>query len=258
MKTWFAATWPKPVFLCVNNEEGWEVLTKIPSAEFWNPQMADTPERGLSIRVVEHPADLPNEIAKLAAELKAQPGKYETVILDHLTFYAEFYLGVLMSMAREAPGRNGKRPEGRLVYGDLGQHMTYIVDQMQQLPLNKIWLALKKHPTTESPQGGPLVPGSSNPMKFLARCGYIFHHDFDGDGKAILHTTTQGVHTAGARQPLPAILPPSYRALAEAIANGGVALPVSGDAVNGAAAPAPIPPAPAPQRRIIVPGRGVR
>lgn len=257
-KTHWLASWPRPVILSPESEGGWETI------RYMTPDMLYEPNVRPVVRVLERPHEMIEQIQALKAELIQYPGKFKTLGVDSLTFYAEFFFG---EMERQAyASRDGKRPEGKLLYGDLGRHLQYVVEMIHALPVNKVWICLQKEPTEQNPIGGPLVPGSPNPQKFLARCNYILRHVKTPDGQYVIHTTpdANGVHPAGGRRPLPPIINPNYREFERWLQTpveeilkmnaagdgGGDAAPTNGTVDGHSSLPAPA----QPRRRIIRPG----
>lgn len=166
-KSRFAGSWPKPIFLSDATEGGWQTLQYMSDEVFYEPGVFP------DVVALESAADMITALNELKETVAKNPGKYETVVIDSLTFYADTYFAALERAAIERAG--GKRPDTRQLYQDLHQHLRWLAIEVHKLPLNVVWLCLEKAPTDDHPIGTISVPGGSA-EKFPARCDYLLYH----------------------------------------------------------------------------------
>ena len=162
-KTQFGATFPRPVFLSPRSEKGWETIENMDPALFYEPTV--TPE----VWEIENRQDAAQAVADLKAAAKAMPGRYLSVMLDSATYYADMYFSALRM-------GSGPTPDTRALYGDLYQHMLWLMIELHGLGLNVGWMALDDPPDADRAVGGPLLVGASG-KKLPGACDYVFYHE---------------------------------------------------------------------------------
>lgn len=193
-KTFFAATFPKPLFLSDVTERGWTTIQTMSPKNWYDEKTAPV------VWGIERVSDIPDAIGKLENELKATPGKYQTVVVDSATFYTDLFLNEMIRA-------QGNKPDTRAVYGALKNHMHNLRVKLQSLPLNVVWLALETKPEVGE-TGGPAIAGSAAGA-IAAGTDHIFYHRKrrDKDGTIYeIHTTNYGPYIARSRDG--GVLPP--------------------------------------------------
>ena len=164
-KTRFAATFPRPLFLSDNTESGWTTIEHMDPAAFFEP------ERRPVVWAIERGPDMMQCIAEMENVLRNEPGKFLTVVVDSLTFYADLFFNAIDGAARIG----GRQPDNRILYSNLAAHLRELRIRIHSLNINVVWLCLEKQATADEPVGGPMLSGQ-NAQKFAAGCDYIFYH----------------------------------------------------------------------------------
>ena len=213
-KTRFAATWPRPKFLSDATEGGWETIRHMDPSLFYEPDF--TPR----VEAVDEYGDMYKGIQETAEQCKKKPGEIQTLVIDSLTFYADLYF---VSLERAQIQKDGKR-DTRAIYGDLRNHLRWLMIETHKLPVNVVWLCLANDPNDDNPLGRPMIPGKSADQA-PARCDYLlytraYRQSVDADTEWEIRTRPYGRYVAGGRDGgiLPDPLPePTYRALADVI-----------------------------------------
>lgn len=172
-KTRFAGSFPRPLFLSDNTESGWNTLKYVDPSVFFEPS------RKPDVWAIEKAPDMMQAISQLETILREEPGKYLTVVVDSLTFYADLYFNWIEGNALGNSLRpGGKQADGRQLYGTLGAHLRELRIRIHNMNINVAWLCLERTPSPEEPIGGPLLSGQ-NAQKFAAGCDYVlFHRSF--------------------------------------------------------------------------------
>jgi hypothetical protein len=220
-KTRFAASWPRPLFLADATEKGWETIRNMDPENFFDPTF--TPE----VWGIEDPQDMFKAIQDVQTRIKQNPGDIQTLVVDSLTLYSDLYFTGL----EVAAVKRSNQVDRRRLFGDLGQHLAWLITEVHKLPLNIVWVCLEK-PPQDGAMGGPLLTGQTRD-KAPARCEYLLYQrayrtKADEPPKFEIRTKPYGAYIAGGRSgdmTLPDPLDPTYRAFAEAIG-----MPVPGTA----------------------------
>lgn len=209
-KTVFCASWPRPIFFMDPVEKGWVSLQTMNPDWFFDPKVKPV------AWAWEKPNDMRDMLNKLQEENKKTPGKYQTLVIDQITWYAEF---IYRSM-EELQVKNGQKVDTRAIYGNLRTHLLSLIAQIHNLNMNVIWVGLGK--LDDDGQGGLSLPGQAS--KYLpAQCQhYLYQRSYQEKGEVRFqtHTRRYGVYQAGCRDGgrLPAVLPEcSYRSFAESL-----------------------------------------
>ena len=226
-KSRFAATWPRPLFLADATEKGWETIRNMNPENFYDPSFI--PE----VWGIEEPGDMFQAIQSIATRNKQNPGDILTVCIDSLTLYSDLYFTGL----EIAAVKRNNQVDRRRLFGDLGQHLAWLITEMHKLPVNVLWICLEKPPQDGS-AGGPLLTGQTRD-KAPARCEYLMYqraYRVKPDEPPIFEIRTKpyGPYIAGGRQGdmvLPDPLEPTFRAFAEAV---GIPLPALGSGTKAA------------------------
>ena len=207
-KTRFAGTWPRPLFLSDASEGGWETLRTMADEDLYEP--GKRPD----VWALHSARDMLQALDQLEIDVRA--GKYRTIVVDSLTFYADSYFAAL----EQAQVAGDKKRDPRQLYGDLASHLRYLMIRVHNLPCNVLWLCLDKPPTETTP-GGPLLAGQSAD-KAPARCDYYLYHRSTTVGQGLVfevRTKRFGGYPAGGRDggALPDPMEPTFRSLEEAL-----------------------------------------
>lgn len=209
-KSRFSASFPRPLFLADATETGWTTIKNM------DPNVFFEPGRKPEVWAIEKAPDMMQAIAQIESDLKVNPQKWFTVVVDSLTFYSDLFFNEIFRSATSG----GRLPDLRQLYGQLGNHLRDLRIRLHSLPLNVVWLALEKSPGDENPFGGPMLSGQAS-QKFSAGVDYIFYHRSFQVNPQIgpqweVHTRQWGPYKAGGRDEglLPDPLPEcTYRAL---------------------------------------------
>ncbi len=213
-KTRWAGTWPRPLFLSDVTEGGWETLRTMPDTALYEPGVRP------DVWGIESFSDMPKCIADVIKMCEKQPGRVRTLVIDSISFYQDLYV---VEMERLMPKKNGEI-DTRALYGNLFNHLRWLMVEIGKLPLNIVYLALEKAPDDKGNPGGPLLSGRSA-QAAPARCGYFLYHRIERvslDSPPIFEVRTKPYsrYLAGTRaaETLPDPLPePTYRGLAGAL-----------------------------------------
>lgn len=228
-KTRFAGSFPRPIFLSEATESGWTTLTTMEDDVLYEPGVY--PE----VWAIEQPADMMQSLVKLEEITKREPQRFQTVVIDSLTFYAEAFLNMLEGQAASNPKEQGLR-----VFMKYLQHIRHLMGKMHQLPLNVVWLCLSKDPGEGENQGGIMLTGQSSKIA-PARCDYWFYQRAfrrvpDAPIEYALHTRGYGQWPAGGRDggQLPDVITDvTYRGLMAALQGKPQAATVQAPSPNG-------------------------
>lgn len=223
-KTFFAGTFPRPIFLSDASEHGWTTLSYIPKEDLYE---ADHNPYAVGIETAKDMIDALVALEKQAAgqkvDLAAWPapqGKDEigTVVIDSLTFYADAFFAHLEAQA------GGGRVDKRQLYGELGSHLRHLMIRFHRLPYHIVWTALSS--VSESAQlRGALVSGQTA-AKAPARCDCWFYltkfERQSGDQTVVeyeCHTQNYAGNKAGHRfgDRLDPIVEPNFRVIEESL-----------------------------------------
>lgn len=211
-KTHFMSSFPRPLFLSEKSEHGYETLTTM-DASWWYED-----KREPDVWVIENEVDMAIAIRDLEADLKRDPMRYGTVVVDSFTYYQKMYFSRILSKA-------GNVPDTRRLYGELEQHCNWLRQQLHGMGetygLNIGWIALDEPPSADQPIGGPHLIGKSARF-FPASCDYILYHqtstDKEGEAKYVVRTRSFDRWRLGGRGGLPDPLPEcEYRSLAKGL-----------------------------------------
>jgi hypothetical protein len=215
-KTEFAGTFPKPLFLASGDESGWTTLESIRPEKLYDRDVQPL------VWAIDQPSDMMQAVGQLDTELKKDPKKYGTVVIDSVTFYGQLFLSFLESSAASNPKEQGLR-----VFLKFQQHMQLLAQKVHALPCNVVWLALAKEPGEGESAGGIALTGQS--AKLLpARCDYWFYQRAwrlrpEDKVSYTLHTRGYSIYPAGGRDggALPdTIEDVSYRGIIAALKKG--------------------------------------
>lgn len=208
-KTVLAATFPRPLFLADGIEQGWVSIQNMPAERFYESTIK--PE----VWAISSPKDMIEGIAEASKIITSQPGKFQTLVIDSLTFYADLFWDAIKKLG-------GARFDTRKGYGDLKDHLRSVMIQAHSLPVNVVWLALDKE--AEAGKDNSIALAGSSAKTLPAAVQYFLCQKATREGtdaiKYETHTRRFGDYTAGGRDygRLPDILPDSsYRAFATAI-----------------------------------------
>lgn len=202
-KTEFGATFPRPLLIVDVGERGYETVMNMDRSKWFEPDVEPI------IKGIDSMSDFA-EIVNFAGPLIAS-GRICSVVADAFTFYCDFYLSKLISLA---PGA-----DTRQIYGKLGTHLQFCRNALHQLPVNVVWNCLAAAPETgdvgASKAGGPLIPGSQGP-KFAAGVNYLFYSKIVQkkekgeitEEQFHLRTKQHGLYMAGSRVGLNALPDP--------------------------------------------------
>lgn len=159
-KTRFAATFPRPLFLADATESGWTTITNMEKSALFEP------DRMPEVWAIDKATDMMQAIKD--AEDAIEKGKFQTIVVDSLTFYSDLYFNTLDALAQG-------RGDPRSLYQKLAQHLRDLRIKVHSLPVNVVWLCLCKEPGDDNPIGGPMLSGQ-NAQKFAAGCDYVLYH----------------------------------------------------------------------------------
>lgn len=162
-KTFFAGTWPRPLFLSDVSEGGWTTLQTMDPGLFWEEKIKP------QVWGIEEPKDMMQAIGD--AEPLIAKGVVQTIVIDSLTFYNDLFLAYLYRLQ----SKDGRSPDTRRIYGDLGRHLRELRIRIHALGANVIWLCLAKLPDDMNAIGGPMISGQEA-KKVSAGCDHIFFH----------------------------------------------------------------------------------
>jgi adenosyl cobinamide kinase/adenosyl cobinamide phosphate guanylyltransferase len=202
-KTYFAARFPRPVFLSDASESGWTTIQNMHDDAFY--EKGRVPE----VYAIEKPADMMDSITDLEERIGKDRSAFGTIVVDSLTFYAEMYFAQLEAL--------NQRLDTRKAYGDLASHLRWMMIRIHRMPVNVLWLALTKEGGEEGALGGLSIPGQTA-TKAPARCDIWAYMEQVNQGNRKpsafrLHTRNYGGFKAGHRfgDVLPGMLEdPSY------------------------------------------------
>jgi len=166
-KTRFAATWPRPLFLSVNIEGGWETIQNMP-ADLWYE-----PSRAPDVWAIESAQDMLTGVNQLRDIVKKDPTRYLTVVVDSLTYHADVTFWAMVNAMRSA--NSGRDVDTRKLYGVLYENLVNLRNELHSLPLNVLWLCIESPPSDDEPLGGPTILGQAR-YKFPPGCNYFFYH----------------------------------------------------------------------------------
>jgi len=151
-KTWFAATFPRPVFISAAPERGW---TALPRHENWpnitvlpcplvpgqeqisgDPNAAPPPDYAI---VKDSRPRFPIEdmeyIVLKRIQEEYQQRNWQTVVVDTVTLYDQQVVSQLSEYGkREMGGKGGGQ------WTVVKQHMLNMINSLQSLPLNVVWV----------------------------------------------------------------------------------------------------------------------
>jgi hypothetical protein len=145
-KTWFAATAPKPVFICAAQERGWSALPShpnyanitvlpVPLVEGQEELGGDARPPSKDYKATRRPdlvVDIRRAIERVVNEY--QQRGWRTVVIDTATVIC----GMLVSQLSEY-GKREMGGKGGGQWNTLTQELTMIRNTLQGLPLHVIW-----------------------------------------------------------------------------------------------------------------------
>lgn len=148
-KTHFAATCPAPLFISDVAEGGFETLTGMDPALWWDEKVK--PE----VWAIENAfADMPGMLGNLEKLKATNNFPFRTIVIDPVSIYADRVIAELEMRASESMAKTGKSVDRRALYGDLLLHMRVQLMRFHALPANIIWLCHIK-------DGGIAIPGQT-------------------------------------------------------------------------------------------------
>lgn len=215
-KTRFSASWPRPLFLSVAHERGWETIRNMDPKLFFDP--ATPPE----IWALDKPQELTESISKVRDALEKTPGKYRTVVIDSDTHFLDMYLTKVEDDLKDTNMAKEPRNAYRELWKRYGFDTALLHSICTNHGVNVIHLALDKEPTQDSPGGGPLVIGQAG-KKIPSMCEYVLYfrywrnspkepHQWEIRSRSYERHGARGRDEGKLPDPLPA---GGYRAMAE-------------------------------------------
>jgi hypothetical protein len=207
-KTYFAASWPRPWFLSVNDVQGWETIRTMNRRSLYEPSIRPTVLKLKTIR------DLNDGLQEVREAIKK--GDCQTVVIDSISFYCEmFYNGLIAAMQ----ANQGAQVDTWKVYGMLNDHLRKMRIEFHNLNANVLWLAVTRQPDEASKVAMPLLKGQQAVL-FPAGCKYVWYmrsEETATNVRHLLHTRRYANILArgrdGGRLPNP-IVNPTYREIA--------------------------------------------
>ena len=193
-KTTWAAGMPRPLFLADATEQGWDSIANLPDDLLFEPGVIPI------VWALENQGDL--EIAMTRIDPLLQSGRVLSIVTDSISFYADMAFNTILNAQTKA--------DTRAAYGTLGNHLRHVrvrvhgKKRSDGQAVSTYWAALAKHPSEESPGGGPLIPGAQA-TKFSAGVEYLlFHRKKPGTTPAaapefMIHTKPHMSYIAGNR-----------------------------------------------------------
>ena len=236
-KTRLTGTFPRVFAISDGVEGGFETYGYMPNEEFYEP---DHPPVVASPQGEKKPgcfsiADVNASLAYLEDEVKNHPGRFQTVVIDSLTFLSDLYEDHFSRVFREEIEKNRW-----FLYQKLKTTLRSLMITVHKLPLNVVWTALAS--SDEGSTAGPLIGGQTQ-KKLPAACNLLLYMNMfqrgSDDPVRELRTKKYGKYAVGHRYGdlLPDPVEPSYRALMDSIMESKAAR-ANG---NGSAQPAVIP-----------------
>lgn len=163
-KTRWAASWPRPLFLSVGIERGWETIRNM------DPKLMFEPARRPEVWAMEEPGDFPKAITELDGILKKDPMKYRTIVVDSDTHLLDAYLTDCERTIQAKDGRN--------VYRELWKRYGFECARLHTTALkydaSVIHLALESPASQENPTCKPLLIGQAGD-KLPSMCEYMLY-----------------------------------------------------------------------------------
>lgn len=180
-KTWFGATFPDPLFLSDKVEGGYVTIQGMPKEEFYDKPPV--------IEVVSCAAEMRSAIERYKPDIAA--GRFKTVLVDSLTFYAESFVTEMES----------KFTNGQQFWGVYSKHIGWLQNNLHATGANVVWLALPRD-GEDGKMGGPLLQGRQKEL-VPARCNTMIYHRSKQVGKTSsvyeAHLQPFGKYPAGIR-----------------------------------------------------------
>lgn len=210
-KTHFAASWPRPWFLSVNDEQGWETIRTMNRRWLYEPTVRPVVLKLKTIR------DLNDGLREVTEAIKT--GACQTVVIDSISFYCEMFYNGLVALQAS----NGAQADTWKVYGMLNDHLRKMRIEFHNLNANVLWLAVTRQPDEATKVAMPLLKGQQAVL-FPAGCKYVWYmrsEESQNAVKHLLHTRRYANVLArgrdGGRLPNP-IVNPSYREISTLLA----------------------------------------
>lgn len=211
-KTYFAASWPRPWFLSVNDEQGWETIRTMTRRNLYEPSVRPTVLKLKTIR------DLNDGLQEVREAIRKND--CQTVVIDSISFYCEmFYNGLIAAMQ----ANQGAQVDTWKVYGMLNDHLRKMRIEFHNLNANVLWLAVTRQPDEATKIAMPLLKGQQAVL-FPAGCKYVWYmrsEETATNVRHLLHTRRYTNILArgrdGGRLPNP-IVNPTYRDIAAMLA----------------------------------------
>jgi hypothetical protein len=158
-KTTFGATFPRPYIIADPTEGGFRSILNMDRTTWFESDVEPI------IVGVENMNDIATVISDEIRELVARK-RILTIVFDAFSYYTDFFLAALVRMDAKL--------DNRQAYGRLGTHLREVRLSMHSHGINVVWNCLAKHPDTDNPVGGPLIPGQQGD-KFGAGVDFLWH-----------------------------------------------------------------------------------
>lgn len=156
--TRFASTFPRPLFLSEQTEEGWTTIEGMNPELFWESRFTPV------VEAISSAEEMVALIKKYTPSI--QKREFKTLVVDSLTFYGESYLDKL--------SRAAAYKDGRQLYQAFYGHIYFLMVEIHKLPCNVVWLCGLREPEKPGMDGGPALPGKAGRIAPSA-CSYLLH-----------------------------------------------------------------------------------
>lgn len=203
-KTAFAASWPRPMFLSDNLEQGHETVLNM------DPDLFFEPGRYPEIHLIESMKDMLEDLAKLEERIKNRPGDIQTLVVDSATYYSQMIVDQLL---RNPPRTKNGEINTLELYGNLAQHLRAVLTRAHALPIHVIWTA---HDKVDQGRYGADIIGKA--AGFIpGACNYLLVHVKNAEGGFEVHTRGFEKFPGRGRDwgKLPDVIEPNYQVFAE-------------------------------------------
>lgn len=189
-KTVFGATFPRPLVIADIVERGYESIRSMDRSWWFEPGVEPI------VMGVENMGDMAQMQPKIDALIACN--RVMSIVVDAFSFYCDFFLNALIKLQT--------KPDNRQAYGSLGLHLRELRTSLHSKPVNVMWNCLAKHPETEDPKGGPLIPGQQA-SKFAGAVDFLMYSRIEQvreAGKIVnqwheIRTRQYGTYMAGSR-----------------------------------------------------------
>jgi len=172
-KTRFGATFPKPLFLAAQTEDGIVSLRKL----------------SVDVLDIYTPADMSDAVDELEADAVVGKLRWQSLIVDSLSIYSEQWIDAFLKERAAKLKKDSEKVKNLRMrkpdWGLLDSHIRSLSVRLHSLPIHVWWMALEKYEKDDEGKilkCGPMLYGQRS-EKLIAMVNIMLYHQHQVTGQ---------------------------------------------------------------------------